>query len=331
MWSEFCLTSDRFRCMFATKKGDVMSFSWPTWEQFIYRVARLRRVVVLAVFAAIVVAILYAANVAVPLENVMFILGLVAISVVFHVGLFPNVPLETMSIAPAMTAFLLALPRLATLASDAPVQYRDAAHVLIVVMAVIAAFAGTLVLNVLLSMLLYWGKAMNWRLNARAEFPMSVKAAHCAFGLRPDQLRGRVLTGSADANGFFDVAVMSHHLTDPENGDQPLIIKIDAKILTSDQSTHEVMLVLASGQVTVCSYHFTPTVTGCRVDVSEIPGDFTIGMHVLFWLTDQQFDNLIEMADIATRKCPRANGVSHAVSLFSLAGIVLSPRRPALD
>lgn len=308
-----------------------MSFSWPTWEQFIYRVARLRRVVVLALFSALVVAILFVANVAVPLEHVLFILGLAAISVVFHVGLFPNVPLETMSIAPAMTAFFLALPRIATLATNAPVQYRDAAQVLIFVLAVIAALAVTFAVNVLLSILLYAGKAMNWRLNARAEFPMSVEAAHCAFGLRPDQLRGRVLSGSADANGFFDVAVMSHHLTDPENCDQPLIIKLDAKILTSEPTTHEVMLILGGGQVTVSSYHFTPTVTGCRVEVSEMPGDFTIGMHVLFWLTDQQFDNMIEMADIATRKCPRANGVSHAVSLFSLAGIVLSPRRPVLD
>ena len=62
-----------------------------------------------------------------------------------------------------------------------------------------------------------------------------------------------------------------------------------------------------------------------------MPGDFTLGMHAMYWLTDQQADNMTECADTILSEPARANGLSHGVSLLSLAGAVLSPRAPVAD
>jgi hypothetical protein len=51
-------------------------------------------------------------------------------------------------------------------------------------------------------------------------------------------------------------------------------------------------------------------------------------MHALFWLTDQQADNLTETADLVAGHDMRANGLAHNVSLLSVASAVLSPRDP---
>ena len=109
------------------------------------------------------------------------------------------------------------------------------------------------------------------------------------------------------------------------------MVKIDAKVLQSDDERHEVMLVLANGAVTVTTYRFYPDGEGCRVSITELPGDFTMGMHAIFWLTDQQTDNLVEVAELLEPGPSCANGMAHGVSLLSLAGIILHPRHPALD
>jgi hypothetical protein len=67
------------------------------------------------------------------------------------------------------------------------------------------------------------------------------------------------------------------------------------------------------------------------MEVIDMPGDFTVGMHALFWLTDQQADNLTEMTDIILGQETRANGLAHGASLLSVAGALLSPRQPVAN
>ena len=143
--------------------------------------------------------------------------------------------------------------------------------------------------------------------------------------------RGRILTGDVDENGFFSVAIMSPQVADPEDPTRPLIVQVVAKLLEESDQHHQVMLVLDSGAVTVTSEKFVPTSKGCRVEITELPGDFTLGMHLLFWLTDQQVDNLIETADVITGEPIRVNGLAHGVSFLAVAGAVLSPRHPMAD
>ncbi|MDA9979870.1 hypothetical protein N9E38_00350, partial [Yoonia sp.] len=152
--------------------------------------------------------------------------------------------------------------------------------------------------------------------------------AYQQFALRPDARRGRVLTGPVDENGFFDVAVAVVAMADDTTHDAMEVVKLDAKVLNSTPERHDVMMVLRNGSVTVTSQHFSATDNGCEVLVCDLPGDFTVGMHVLFWLTDQQADNLTETADAVVGHTARTNGVAHNVSLLSVAGAVLSPRAP---
>ena len=310
-----------------------MSFVWPTSEEIIYRVMRLRRLIAVAVMIPVLVMLgvaLVDPMVLSP-ERATVASMAVALLVVGHVVLFPNVTLETISLSLSVTALVVAMPVIKIVASWAPEMHQTAALVLLVALAVAAMGVLMALLQIALNVLAYAGPTLRLRLKTRLELPCSATVAHRQCALQPQTRRGRVLTGPADENGFFDVAVAANHVQDPENPDQPLIVKVDAKVLTQTEAQHDVMIVLPNGSVTVTSQSFTPTQGGCRVDVIDMPGDFTVGMHALFWITDQQADNLTEMSDIILGQDARANGLAHGVSLLSVAGMILSPRQPVVN
>lgn len=310
-----------------------MPFEWPTAEQMMYRAMRLRRLIALAVMIPVVVMLgvaLLDPAVLSPERATIASLA-VAVLVVGHVMLFPNVTLETISLSLSVTVLVLVMPSIKAVAQWAPAEHVNAALVILVAFAVAAMGVVMAVLQVVLNALAYAGPAIRFRLMTRASLPCSARVAHRQCTLQPDSRRGRVLTGSVDENGFFDVAVASSHVADPENPEKPMIVKVDAKILSATQTQHDVMIVLPDGSVTVTSVTFTPTHDGCEVSVMDMPGDFTFGMHAMFWLTDQQADNLTEMTDVIFGQGDRANGLAHGVSLLSVAGTLLSPRQPVAN
>ncbi|MEJ8560988.1 hypothetical protein QTO30_06965 [Yoonia sp. GPGPB17] len=307
-----------------------MPFIWPTSEQIVYRVMRLRRLIALAVMVPVVVMLgvaLIDPSVLSP-ERATLASVAVALLVVGHVVLFPNVTLETISLSLSVTALVVAMPVIKIVAGWAPAEHQSAALVLLVTFSVAATGFLMAVLQIVLNALAYSGPLLGLRLKTRAELPCSPTVARRQCALQPQTRRGRVLTGDADENGFFNVAVASHHVEDPENPGQPLVVKVDAKVLNTTDVQHDVMIVLPNGSVTVTSQRFVPTPQGCRVEVTDMPGDFTVGMHALFWLTDQQADNLTEVSDVILGEDARANGLAHGVSLLSVAGALLSPRQP---
>lgn len=307
-----------------------MPFVWPTSEQMMYRVMRLRRLIAVAIAVPVLVMLSVAImdpSVLSPERATIASLA-VALLVVGHVVLFPNVTLETISLSLSVTALVLAMPVIKIVASWAPAEHQSAALVILVAVAVTAMGVLMAILQIVLNLLTNAGPMLRLKLQTRIDLPCSAAVAHRQCTLQPNSRRGRVLTGDEDENGFFDVAVASHHVNDPENPEDPLIVKVDAKVLSSHDSRHDVMIVLPNGSVTVTSQSFLPTIQGCRVDVSDMPGDFTVGMHAMFWLTDQQADNMTEMTDIIFGHETRANGLAHAISLLSVAGMILSPRQP---
>jgi len=307
-----------------------MPFVWPTSEQMMYRVMRLRRLIAVAVTIPVLVMLgvaLIDPTVLSPERATIASLA-VAMLVVGHVVLFPNVTLETISLSLSVTALVVAMPVIKIVASWAPAEHQSAALVILVAVAVAAMGVLMAIVQIVLNVLAYSGPMMRLKLKTHLDLPCSAKVAQRQCALQPNSRRGRVLTGDVDDNGFFDVAVASHHVNDPENPEQPLIVKVDAKVLFSTDNRHDVMIVLPNGSVTVTSQAFVPTNQGCRVDVSDMPGDFTVGMHALFWLTDQQADNMTEMTDVILGHDIRANGLAHGVSLLAVAGTILSPRQP---
>ncbi len=310
-----------------------MSFSWPTLTQATYRIARLRRLIV-AAFVLVVVVLGFAALVSpelLPATRAVSIFTTMAVLVLGHVVLFPNVALETLSLSVVGAVFIVVLPVLPEIAGYAAIAHYQAALTLSVVFVVLVALALVTVLHRFLEICVYAGPIAELRITTHLDVPIATTFASQQFGLRPETRRGRVMAGPADAQGFFDVAVVSEHVTDPDDPSRPLVVKLDAKVLSSDPQNHETMLVLPNGAVTVTSHRFMPKADGCRVSVTEMPGDFTYGMHAMFWLTDQQTDNLVEVAELTENGPSRANGLAHAVSLLSIAGVVLSPRLPVLD
>ncbi|MCK0094927.1 hypothetical protein MWU60_05050 [Yoonia sp. F2084L] len=310
-----------------------MLFDWPTAEQMMYRVMRLRRLVALAVVIPVVVMLgvaLVDPAVLTPQHATIASLAVAAL-VVGHVMLFPNVTLETISLSLSVTALVLVMPWIKAVAHWAPAEHVSAALVILVALAVAAMGVLMALLQLALNALAYAGPALRIRLTTRQTLPCSASVARRQCALQPQTRRGRVLAGTADDDGFFDVAVASANVADPENPTQPLVVKVDAKVLSSTDDQHDVMIVLPNGSVTVTSQRFAQLNEGCQIEILDMPGDFTLGMHAMFWLTDQQADNLTEMTDVIFGQSDRANGLAHAVSLLSVAGTLLSPRQPVAN
>ncbi|KQI72807.1 hypothetical protein AN191_07340 [Loktanella sp. 5RATIMAR09] len=310
-----------------------MQFEWPTAEQMMYRVMRLRRLIALAVAIPVLVmlSVAFFDPAALSPERATLASLSVAMLVVGHVVLFPNVTLETIALSLSVTALVVVMPLIKTVAGWAPAEHQSAALVLLVCLAVAAMGVVMALLQILFNLLAYAGPVWQIRLKTKLVLPCSASVARRQCTLQPQTRRGRILTGPADDNGFFDVAVVTPHAADPQNPDQPMIVKVDAKVLASTDARHDVMIVLPNRSVTVTSQSFTPKRNGCCVEVTDMPGDFTLGMHAIFWLTDQQADNLTEMTDIILGQEMRANGLAHNVSLLSVAGALLSPRHPVAD
>jgi hypothetical protein len=307
-----------------------MPFAWPTTEQAFYRVMRLRRLIAIAVAIPMIVVMTVAwmdPTVLSAFRATVVCFGIAAL-VVGHVVLFPNVTLETFALSLSATALVVVMPVIKIVSLWAPADHATAAFIILMSFAVAAMGVLMALIQILLGALVYGGPEVKKTLKTTIKVPCSPKVAYQQFALRPHARRGRVLTGPVDENGFFDVAV-AVVATSGSNDRNPMeIVRLDAKILHTSPEKHDVMMVLRNGSVTVTSQRFTPTDEGCEVQVCDLPGDFTAGMHALFWLTDQQADNLTETADAVIGQGARTNSVAHNVSLLSVAGTILSPRAP---
>ncbi len=310
-----------------------MSFDWPTADQMFYRLYRLRRLVAVAIAMPVIVMLgLALADPAVLSSQCATLAALaVAALVVGHVVVFPNVTTETMSLSLSVTLLVVCMPFIKAFVLSVPEAHMQAALIILIAFSVVATGVVMALLQIGLSAVAHAGPAVRLRLQTTLDVPCSRDVAFRQCALQPNVRRGRVLTGPDDENGFFDVAVASTHFADPDDPDQPLIVRVDAKVMATSPERHDVMIVLRNGVVTVTSHAFIPTESGCRITVSDMPGDFTLGMYGLFWLTDQQADNLTEMTDVIIGATPRANGIAHGVSLLSLAGALFSPRPPAIS
>lgn len=305
-----------------------MLFQWPTFDQIIYRVMRLRRLIAVAVSVSLVlvlsVSMLFPQIL--PAQQASIVMLGVAAMLVGHVVLFPNVTLETLALALVAPVLAVIVPVAQGLSHWAPEAQQSGAMLLLVLFAVVVAGLLVVIFQIFLGGLAYGGPVLRRVMHFRQELACSPEAAFQMLALRPQTRRGRVLTGPADENGFFDVAVAT---AGPDG--LPDAVKADAKVLETSAARHDIMILSRTGAVTVTSLGFAPTEQGCVVDVRDMPGDFTLGMYCLFWLTDQQADTLTEMTDGLFGRAPRANGLAHQGSLVAAAGAVLSPRAPVVD
>lgn len=303
-----------------------MLFQWPTIEQISYRFMRLRRLIAVAVMVPMVV--LLTLSWADPLALSAYHASLAALGicalVTAHAVFFPNVTLETLALSVAATLLVVAMPWIKAVSLWAPQPHETAALLILTGFAVAATGVLMALVQIVIGGLVFAGPVVRKTLTTTTVVPCSPNVAFQQFALRPQIRRGRVLTGPEDENGFFDVAVAAAQ-TDGESDE---VVRLDAKVMQSSAEQHDVMLLLRNGSVTVTSLSFRAVSDGCEIQVRDLPGDFTAGMHLVFWLTDQQADNLTETTDLVFGNTARANGLAHNGSLLAAAGAVLSPRAP---
>jgi len=307
-----------------------MPFEWPTAEQALYRVMRLRRLIAVAIIAPVLVALLvsHLNPAALSAQSATWVAFGIFVLMTGHAVLFPNVTLETLALSISSATLIAVMPLIKLVAGWAPAEHQTAALVLLTAFGVVATGVLMALVQIALSIAAQAGPLVGWRIRTQADLPCSADVARRMCALVPDTRRGRILTGPEDENGFFEVAIAAAQHSDPAAPERPLVVKVDAKVMCTTAVRHDVMLVLRNGHVTVTSQEFAATDEGCRITVTDLPGDFTVGMHAIYWLTDQQADNLAEMTDVISGKEGRANGLAHGVSLLSIAGAVISPKTP---
>ena len=247
-----------------------MQFEWPTPEQMIYRVTRLRRLVVLAVAIPVCVMLLTAIIDPSFLSPNRATLGAIAVAllIVGHVALFPNVTLETISLSLSLSLLVISMPWIKVLSGTVPAENTSAAYAMLVMFAVLCTGFLMWAVRGLLTALAYAGPALSLRVTASADIACSTGVAHRQFALQPETRRGRILCGPADSDGLFDVAIVAPQVVDPTAPDQPFVARVVARVLNSDENSHQVMLLLGDGSIAVTSQSFEETAEGCRVTVT---------------------------------------------------------------
>jgi hypothetical protein len=307
-----------------------MTFALPTPEQTVYRFMRLRRLIAIAVALPMIVimSITWGDPAVLTAPHATLAMVGIAALVAAHAVLFPNGTLETLALSFSSTLLVIVMPLVKLVSLWAPAPYESGTLILLGAFAVAATGVIMALVQIALNALVYGGPLLRKTLVTELVVPCSPKVAFEQFALRPQLRRGRVLTGALDENGFFDVAVAMPEVESDESDFTANLVKLDAKVMASTAARHDVMMVMDNGSVTVCSQQFAAHPKGCKLTVSDLPGDFTVGMHGLFWLTDQQADNLTETADLVAGHDVRANNVAHHVSLLSVAGAIISPRAP---
>lgn len=305
-----------------------MPFAWPTVDQIYYRVMRLRRLIAIAVALPMIglLTVAWLDPAVLPAAHATVAAIGIALLVAGHVVLFPNVTLETVALSLSAATLVTFMPVIKSVSLWAPADHATSVFILLMIFAVAATGVIMALFQIILGAVVYAGPSLRWTLKTTLQVPCSPQVARQQFALQPNTRRGRILTGPADTNGFFEVAVAAAGVPDANGASTAELVKVDARILNTSEARHDVMMVLRNGSVTVTSQEFRQTPDGCEVHVTDLPGDFTAGMHGLFWLTDQQADNLTETADKISGQVARANGLAHNVSLLSIAGTVLSPR-----
>ena len=297
-----------------------MSFDWPDHGAVTYRLWRLRRLVALSLLCVALGALVGQSLADGGRTEVVGVMLFAWLVVTLHIIVFPNATNESVGLAFCLPVVVLAAAPVAARAEVAFGLGEDVAGLLtsFVMMVGLAICVGSVVwLGAALSRM---GPFLGWRIRASGHVGCSPLIAKQQFALVPQSRRGRILTGEANAKGVFDVAVASAQENDPRLPDLPLVARLDAKVLSSDDNHHEVELFLQNGRVTRTRQEFRATDGGCEVTVTDLPGDFTLGMHLRFWLLDMAQDNLTEVFDVIEGRPERAIGLAHGQSMSRILG-----------
>ena len=163
-----------------------MPFDWPTAEQMIYRIVRLRRLLALAV--AIPVCVMLVGSLLDPafLSPPRATMAAMAVAALVsgHVMLFPNASVETISLSIALTALTVIAPWVKGFAQLAPAGHAEAALVILVLLALLATVVLTALVQIAIAMLIYAGPPIRRKISAHIDLDCSVDVARRQYAPR---------------------------------------------------------------------------------------------------------------------------------------------------
>ncbi len=335
-----------------------MPFEFPNWEQVLYRLWRLRRLIA---FANAVPFVFFALLGLVGLNTLTdSVAGLLALTVVHfmiiaaHAILFPNASEETLIVAFLLTVFGL-------------------------IMAIFPILIGFVLCLALAAWALVWGQSLLMELLSRTETHdpdttarVTVKAkpeaVRAFFPLRPNSIRGQFTCGPADEKGAFpvwhelstletagaavptedvvldkvmsklgqegvDLTQSSASATAPKSDAMQGPPSFWAKIEIDEPGFQRTRLFFRtpSGEEEESStveHRFKSKKTGVQVTETDSTIGYPKGLSVMMWLNDFQKDGLVHLRELLEAS-PSATSLrlSHRWSILTMAGQWFAQKR----
>lgn len=325
-----------------------MPFEFPNWEQILYRVWRLRRLIAFAnAIPFVIFAFLGLIGLNGLTDSVGGLLALTFVHVALitaHAVLFPNANEETLMVALLLAAFGL-------------------------IMAVLPALIGLFVCIALAAWALTWGQSMvleylgatephDPETMARVKVKAEMEAVRAFFPLRPNTIRGQFRCGPPDAKGAFPVwhdlvvADMAGESAPPEDAvldkvmsklesdgsdpgrPAPVSKRSDpmqnkpsfwAQIEIDEPGFQRTRLFFreASGkeeESSTVEHRFKAQKTGVLVTETDSTLNYPKGLSVSMWLNDFQLDGLVHLREHLENTPPKSLRAAHRWSLLTLAG-----------
>ena len=297
-----------------------------TADVLLYRLYRLRRLILVAVLppALVVVAVASAKGPA-----ALVLLALAVGVPLAHALRYPNVWFETLSVSLVLSVLLALAGAIGPDVGILGLALRLIGLFLLGAVLFLAAVA-------LLPALLAAGPPRPITARARRRTRLSPAEAKARITLHPSREDDRVSCGAPDADGTFAVSIRHSVPSLTGSEPEPLEILLFAQVLTSTDSVHEVMSVTAGAQppagpcgqadsgdgqggkndaldddappeITVTRHVFTPGRRGTLVELAETGPGMTRFLALGFWLQDCLADHLTDEIDRAEGRAPRAN------------------------
>lgn len=335
-----------------------MPFEFPNWEQILYRIWRLRRLIAAANAIPFV---LFAALGLVGLNTLTdSVAGLLALTFLHfliiggHAVLFPNATEETLTLAIVLSVFGL-------------------------IMAIFPILIGLILCVALAVWALMWGQSWLMELLGRTEthdpdttarvmVKAKPEAVRAFFPLRPNSIRGQFTCGPADAEGAFpvwhelstletvgaavptedvvldkvmsklgqdgvDLTQSSASATAPKTDAMQGPPSFWAKIEIDEPGFQRTRLFFRtpSGEEEESStveHRFKSKKTGVQVTETDSTIGYPKGLSVMMWLNDFQKDGLVHLRELL-ESSPSATSLrlSHRWSILTMAGQWFAQKR----
>ncbi|MEM6636127.1 MAG: hypothetical protein AAF667_09570 [Pseudomonadota bacterium] len=264
----------------------------------LYRLFRLRRLIVFSVAIPILVVGLIAFFKG---QAAMALVPLAVVPPLLHALRYPTAWMETVTVSVCM-AVLLAFA--GTIGADVGLL---GLALRLVGLGILGAVL-FIVLSLQILNLVSLGVARPFTARAVRRSSLTPEALRAAITLYPGREDDKVTCGPAAEDGLFPIRIRHSVPALEGDGIEDFDVDIFGIVLSETDETFELMSIPDGGEDTsLTQYRFTPVKGGTRVELAERGVPMTAGYQLGFWLQDYMADYLTDEIDRAEGRHVRAN------------------------